>query len=1474
MMKQKYILRFLLLAIITLGGMNISKATHIAGNEITIECIGQDSFLITLNLYRDCSGISAPTTASLSIDNSCGFNVSNVSLQLINPGGTEVSQLCASSIPFSTCNGGSLPGMQQYIYTGIVVLPGICPDWTFSWSSCCRNASVNMLNGLSTNNYIESTYDNSLFPCNNSPTFTSQPIPYVCQNQIVNYNFGVIDPDGDSLVYSFTDPLDGNGVPITWNLGYSATNPINGVVLDPTTGTLTFTPTILGIFNVAVQVCDYDFATGFLKSCITRDIQFVVEPCSNQVPLIDSNGITNFQGTGQLIGEDSIEVCVGNSFSFDILFYDLDSLDSIQMFTNVQSVLDSSVVVSVSGANPATMNISWIANGNAGPLNVFNVTAIDGACPTPGIVFAQFKIFIIPATYAGEDQIICRGTQEAQIEAIGGDTFTWSVIGGDPNIPGSTGDPITPANFSCNPCANPIASPNKTTTYEVVSNLSSGCKNIDTITIFVAPNFNLTVLPGDTTICFTDQLQIEAATDSNFTFFYNWSPSATLSADSISNPIADPEESTTYFVTVVSDSGCTKTGDIYIGLSPPFPENISLNADTLMCIGDTALFEVEFGNISFAQCTTSAISCGQTDTMTLGTGFGLNTPTTYPAIYGNWYWGARHQVLYTAAELNAMGMVDGGRIESIAWDVASIPAGAATTFLNFEIKMGCTSTNDMSTGWQSGLSTVYFTPAYTASTGWNTHVLNTNYEWDGVSNLVIEICFNNSSFTDNLLMRSSTTPFTSVLYYRADNATVCGSTLTTGNSNERPNMRMTYCTNVDLNSLNIAWDPPIYLSNPNSAVTQSYAPTTTSYNVIVSDTFGACADTFSTTLQVFNSLDASFSFDDPYCFTSAPDTGVPTIPGGIWGGAGIIDTILGVFDPSVVGIGTWPVTYAIQTPRGSCFSKDTGFVEVQGFADATVDSAEVCNGAPPITLTAATPGGIWKGVGIVDSINGVFNPNRLIPGYYTVRYEFTDVCYVSGLGIVKVNGPYDFDFIDNVREVCVGDSIILDSNFVLAQDTFIGDGPVIATWSSLDSTITNETTGVFDATGLTPGDYSVSLTMSDTNGNCSLTKSMVVRVRGGIAPVIAENLSTCQDLQSFLIQTTPSLFAQGVSFTTSQILSDDSLIITKDLISDQGVINPSVYDPGVWRIDVEYTNEFGCVATAFDTISIGYTPPAPTLIPQNFCEGDLIVLTANADNPDSLHWYTSPVQDVLIGTGDSLDYIQAPDFNTTPYVTVYVTEEFGACSSPLVTHTINVRPVPSPVFEAFFNDTLTKMPTSLLSNAGPVYILAKSEVGFLKANVDPNDSLFWKLYLPTDTTVTFTGTGPKDSVQAFYDAKGVYAAELTIRSEYGCQRTDVVDIIAIDEIIFTNVFTPNGDGVNDKFGPNLIGVTDRRLEIYDRWGNQVFTYDYPAEERGDQGVWDGKDQPDGTYFYIATYTDPATGQNAQKQGTVTLLSGQ
>ncbi|MBI1268362.1 MAG: hypothetical protein GC193_13125 [Cryomorphaceae bacterium] len=54
----------------------------------------------------------------------------------------------------------------------------------------------------------------------------------------------------------------------------------------------------------------------------------------------------------------------------------------------------------------------------------------------------------------------------------------------------------------------------------------------------------------------------------------------------------------------------------------------------------------------------------------IGNGTETNSPTDYPAPYGNWYWGARNQLLYTASELIAAGMT-AGPIEELSWDVVS-----------------------------------------------------------------------------------------------------------------------------------------------------------------------------------------------------------------------------------------------------------------------------------------------------------------------------------------------------------------------------------------------------------------------------------------------------------------------------------------------------------------------------------------------------------------------------------------------------------------------------------------------------------------------------------------------------------------------------------------------------------------------------------------------------------------------------------
>jgi gliding motility-associated-like protein len=117
---------------------------------------------------------------------------------------------------------------------------------------------------------------------------------------------------------------------------------------------------------------------------------------------------------------------------------------------------------------------------------------------------------------------------------------------------------------------------------------------------------------------------------------------------------------------------------------------------------------------------------------------------------------------------------------------------------------------------------------------------------------------------------------------------------------------------------------------------------------------------------------------------------------------------------------------------------------------------------------------------------------------------------------------------------------------------------------------------------------------------------------------------------------------------------------------------------------------------------------------------------------------------------------------------------------------------------------------------------------------------------------------------------GAYYVEVTVNG--GCKvKSDVfiVDsIIESDTLLLPNVFSPNGDGINDFFSPIQIrGYTIKNIEIYNRWGNLVHKADAP------QMLWDGKvgktNVPDGVYYWVMTYEHKK--QINTKKGFVTLL---
>jgi gliding motility-associated-like protein len=153
----------------------------------------------------------------------------------------------------------------------------------------------------------------------------------------------------------------------------------------------------------------------------------------------------------------------------------------------------------------------------------------------------------------------------------------------------------------------------------------------------------------------------------------------------------------------------------------------------------------------------------------------------------------------------------------------------------------------------------------------------------------------------------------------------------------------------------------------------------------------------------------------------------------------------------------------------------------------------------------------------------------------------------------------------------------------------------------------------------------------------------------------------------------------------------------------------------------------------------------------------------------------------------------------------------------------------------------------------------------------PPDTVFWDLWL--NGNISNAGEGwpllSNNPVEEFlYGKEGEYEVRLVVKTPEGCTDTNYASHRTIIVENPPNVFSPNGDGVNDVFYlKGIEGLRDFKCEIYNRWGLKVYEWEDPY-----QG-WDGSGSEDGTYFYIVT-GKRGNGQDYVDKGTVTLFKGQ
>jgi gliding motility-associated-like protein len=84
-----------------------------------------------------------------------------------------------------------------------------------------------------------------------------------------------------------------------------------------------------------------------------------------------------------------------------------------------------------------------------------------------------------------------------------------------------------------------------------------------------------------------------------------------------------------------------------------------------------------------------------------------------------------------------------------------------------------------------------------------------------------------------------------------------------------------------------------------------------------------------------------------------------------------------------------------------------------------------------------------------------------------------------------------------------------------------------------------------------------------------------------------------------------------------------------------------------------------------------------------------------------------------------------------------------------------------------------------------------------------------------------------------------------------------------------DVFTPNGDGVNDIYKLNVVDIVIDNFEIFDRWGKKLFeTVDH---SQGWNGVFNSEKCTEGVYFCIVNYRSCVDGSLRSKKSSLSLI---
>ncbi|KJS04312.1 MAG: hypothetical protein VR77_12160 [Flavobacteriales bacterium BRH_c54] len=601
------------------------------------------------------------------------------------------------------------------------------------------------------------------------------------------------------------------------------------------------------------------------------------------------------------------------------------------------------------------------------------------------------------------------------------------------------------------------------------------------------------------------------------------------------------------------------------------------------------------------------------------------------------------------------------------------------------------------------------------------------------------------------------------------------------------------------------------------------------YDTLI-NVFG-CDSVLTTTLTIDPKDDAGFSYSaTTYCLSDPNPS--PTITG-LTGGtftidnSGVINATTGEINIASSGAGAFNVTY---TTNGTCPSDSTVTINITSGANATISAvANLCENENQINLNAVDGGGVWSGVGITDTVNGIFDPSVAGAGNHTITYAISSSCGDTDTVVITVlSVPTNNMSIT----ICQGDSILLGGSFQTTAGTY-NDTLAAGAANGCDSIVVTTLTVNPVATG--------TATATICQGDSILLGGTYQTTAGNYVDTITGGATNGCDS---ILTTTLSINPINNNNSTVTICQGDSALIHGNYETTAGMYSQT------------FTNINGC--DSIENVTLVVNAPTNTTQVINFCAGDSVILGGNtyytnttvvdtftnAIGCDSLITYQitqrdtfNTINNVSICDGESV-FLQGGNQTTSgTYVDNY-TSVYG-CDSLVTTHlTVN----PLPIAFAGNDTTVGYNSTITLNGSGGIVYTWNPSTGLSCSNC-------------ANPTVTITNE------TTFY---------LMVTDANGCSSTDQVTIFMDDSFVFfvPNIFSPNGDNENDVFYVRGQGFKSISINIFNRWGQKVFESD--DVNTGWDGTFNGQEMNTGVFVYYINL-ELYNGDKVQKQGNITLV---